>query len=465
MNTPLDLTLAYTDPDGPGSYTFTLNGLPTHGALSGSGANRRYTPAAGYTGLDSFRWHVNDGLANSAVVNFGLTVKSTTVNQSAEADHQDVHLGQDSSIEIRLDYSDPDGPGPYTIVLVKQPVKGTLTGTDNDRVYTPNSGFVGVDSFTWKVNDGRIDSNIALVSVQVAPKDPVPGETLLISDLSALSGDDYHVVNGGIKSGATVYSDRSYTYTDVPAVIEGAHYVVTANDDKARSESAFLNFSVNQDVTVYVAYDSRASALPGWLTGWANFGQTLGNTDVGLDLYSQDFVAGRITLGANLALGAAGARSNYVVLIVGHSTPAAGPMVISGLVVGSNKAYQVADDLSVGDLVYIDRSYTYTQVPAVIGGALHVNTANADKSQSGTSFLTFSVNQDVTVYVAYDSRATSLPAWLAGWSSTGSSLDNTDTLLDLYAKDFAAGSVTLGGNLAPGGAGASSNYSVAIVPR
>jgi hypothetical protein len=72
----LDLTLAYTDPDGPGPYTFTIDGLPSHGTLSGSGANRRYTPAGGYTGDDSFRWHVNDGLANSAVVGFNLKVKS-----------------------------------------------------------------------------------------------------------------------------------------------------------------------------------------------------------------------------------------------------------------------------------------------------------------------------------------------------------------------------------------------------
>jgi hypothetical protein len=204
-------------------------------------------------------------------------------------------------------------------------------------------------------------------------------------------------------------------------------------------------------------------------------GQTLDSTDVALDLYSKEFVAGPITLGANFAPGAAGAASSYTAVIVGNGTttegpvengtPNSGPVVISGLSASSNKAYQVADDLSLGDRVYIDRDYTYSKVPAVIDGAVYVRTANDDKAQSGASFLTFSVDQEVTVYVGYDSRATSLPAWLAGWNNTGSSLNNTDTLLRLYARDFAAGPITLGANLAAGAAGALSNYSVAIMPR
>jgi hypothetical protein len=125
----------------------------------------------------------------------------------------------------------------------------------------------------------------------------------------------------------------------------------------------------------------------------------------------------------------------------------------------------VQEGLEAGDTVYIDRNYTYTSVPAVIQGESYIQTANDDKVRTETALLTFSVNRDVTVYLAYDARATARPAWLAGWRDTGSSLNSTDVPLDLYANDFAAGSITLGGNLAAGAAGASSNYTVAIVPR
>ena len=92
---------------------------------------------------------------------------------------------------------------------------------------------------------------------------------------------------------------------------------MTANNDKKASQANFLSFSVNQNVTVYVAYDSRASSLPNWLASWTSTGQSLGSTDVPLKLYSQTFPAGSITLGGNSAAGAAGAGSNYSVAIVG----------------------------------------------------------------------------------------------------------------------------------------------------
>jgi hypothetical protein len=49
----------------------------------------------------------------------------------------------------------------------------------------------------------------------------------------------------------------------------------------------------------------------------------LGTTDVGRHLFSRDFSAGTITLGGNMAAGAAGAASNYNVVLVGQdgSTP------------------------------------------------------------------------------------------------------------------------------------------------
>src|SRR6185295_1631280 len=49
-----------------------------------------------------------------------------------------------------------------------QPTHGTITGgTGAVRTYTPTTGYVGPDSFTFKANDGTADSNIATVSITV----------------------------------------------------------------------------------------------------------------------------------------------------------------------------------------------------------------------------------------------------------------------------------------------------------
>jgi hypothetical protein len=137
-------------------------------------------------------------------------------------------------------------------------------------------------------------------------------------------------------------------------------------------------------------------------------------------------------------------------------------LVISGLTVASGKPYQVMDDGLASDaLFFIDRNFTFKSVPGSVVGSTYIKTANDDKGRTDTSFLSFQINQDVTVYVAYDHRATSLPNWLKGWNNTGESITTTDTTFKLFAKGFAASNtVTLGGNLAAGAAGARSNYFV-----
>jgi hypothetical protein len=60
---------------------------------------------------------------------------------------------------------------PLTYSIVAQPLHGTVAppgpGTAS-RTYTPTSGYLGPDSFTFKANDGTVDSNIATVSITVA---------------------------------------------------------------------------------------------------------------------------------------------------------------------------------------------------------------------------------------------------------------------------------------------------------
>jgi VCBS repeat-containing protein len=55
-----------------------------------------------------------------------------------------------------------------TAALVTGPAHGTLTLNANGSfTYTPATGYYGTDSFTYKANDGRADSNVATVSLAV----------------------------------------------------------------------------------------------------------------------------------------------------------------------------------------------------------------------------------------------------------------------------------------------------------
>jgi len=112
--------------------------------------------------------------------------------------------------------------------------------------------------------------------------------------------------------------------------------------------------------------------------------------------------------------------------------------------------------------VYVDRDYAFTGV-ASLGGSTYIKTANDDKNSSGSVFLTFNINRNCTVYVAHSDRIAVKPSWLSTFTDTGANLVTSDASnnLSLYAKNFSAGAVTLGGNEG----GNESMYSVVVVEQ
>ena len=95
------------------------------------------------------------------------TIEPEVINQTAPVvATQSVTTSEDKSVSIILSASDADGDElAYTIV--SQPNYGTLTGTPPNLTYTPNSGYAGNDTFSFKVNDGTVDSSVATVSVSI----------------------------------------------------------------------------------------------------------------------------------------------------------------------------------------------------------------------------------------------------------------------------------------------------------
>jgi chitodextrinase len=108
--------------------------------------------------------------------------------------------------------------------------------------------------------------------------------------------------------------------------------------------------------------------------------------------------------------------------------------------------YQVSAGVNIGDPVYIDRNYTYSQFWAGYDqdDFQAIRTANDDKASTGTAFLTFDVNAVCTVFVCY--AATTPPSWMSGWQNTGRTVVTSDRTLYVFSKIFMPGSISLGGN-------------------
>ena len=184
------ITLVGTDVDLD-TLTYTVVTGPAHGTLSsGTGAARTYTPAANYSGPDSFTFRVNDGLLNSTTATVSITVSA--VNDAPVANAQSVTTNEDTAKAITLTGSDVEGSA-LTYTIVTGPTHGTLTGTAPDLTYTPAANYDGADSFTFTASDGTLDSDTATVSIDVTAVNDSPVCTPL-----ALGTDKNVAVNGTV---------------------------------------------------------------------------------------------------------------------------------------------------------------------------------------------------------------------------------------------------------------------------
>ncbi|NRB45369.1 MAG: c-type cytochrome, partial [Verrucomicrobiales bacterium] len=124
---------------------------------------------------------------------------------------------------------------------------------------------------------------------------------------------------------------------------------------------------------------------------------------------------------------------------------------------GSAHSYRAQlDGLQRGTLVYVDRNYTFTEIPEALAGATHIRTHNDDKSNTEPEFLRFEINLPATLYLAYDGRTTPSKDLVTGMEQTAMTvrMSNGESF-PVYRCTVQAGEVVLGGNKLAGSDGES----------
>ena len=99
------ITLSGTDADSD-TLSFNSVSTPSNGTLSGTAPNLTYTPAANFTGSDSFTFKVNDGTVDSTTATVTITV--TNVNDVPVALGQSVTTAEETAKTITLSGTDAD---------------------------------------------------------------------------------------------------------------------------------------------------------------------------------------------------------------------------------------------------------------------------------------------------------------------------------------------------------------------
>ena len=162
----------------------------------------------------------------------------------------DLNLSQtvDNPTLITLSGTDAES-NPLTYIVVAQPTKGVLSSVTNNHItYTP-TGALGVDTFTYKVNDGTADSTIATVTITLTPGIT---NTLVVTPSSIvvpISDTDTLVIRSQDKFGNFTTSDNSTVITTsatTGGILSSASFTLNngmATDFASTTSSGVVSFN------------------------------------------------------------------------------------------------------------------------------------------------------------------------------------------------------------------------------
>ena len=229
-------------------------------------------PATAWTGTTA---------ANAGVRDLGFYVGEALVgNQPPVANPQSLSIfGVETA--ITLTGSDLDGDA-LTFITQDSPTNGTLGGSAPDLTYTPDdSGFNGVDGFTFVVTDGTATSTPATVSLALFDLDTPTVEDVGTATPSAgaIASHLAPVTEGNREvrwDSATVHSLGGQSFK---AVADGTAKSITL---KVRSTETFANWTsdsfqiqvfdgVGAASTSLGFYKYDATALGSWNNHWVKF--------------------------------------------------------------------------------------------------------------------------------------------------------------------------------------------------
>ncbi|HEY0322463.1 MAG TPA: Calx-beta domain-containing protein, partial [Pyrinomonadaceae bacterium] len=175
-DTPLSVTFNVGDPALITGITYTSSNttlVPSANlTISGTGSTRtlQITPAANLSGTTTITITILGN--NSQAMADTFVVNVNAVNDAPQASGESYSTNENTQLNVAApgvlsNDTDVDN-ATLTAIKVSDPSNGTAALNSNGSFsYTPQAGFSGTDSFTYKANDGAADSNVATVTINV----------------------------------------------------------------------------------------------------------------------------------------------------------------------------------------------------------------------------------------------------------------------------------------------------------
>jgi hypothetical protein len=238
-------------------------------AINGPGTGLIYTPGTNFTGEELFTYEITDGSPARAMGHVHVLV----LDQSPLVSNPDTYRIQPNSVNNVLpvlsnDYPLPQLPGALTITgLQTNGVHGTVV-LDNPTngatlIYSPATGFIGRDQFTYELTDTLGNQGTNTVTVTVGSLYPRNDLFTVLSDsasntLAVLANDLVYPDTNSVRpiyqllapdqggSLATDVTGSVVLYTPAPGFVGTEHFTYLVKDDATTLFPATVTVQVAQ---------------------------------------------------------------------------------------------------------------------------------------------------------------------------------------------------------------------------
>jgi len=259
------ITIAVLDNDvdrsGAGVSVLSVE-APAHGtAMLNADGTVLYTPEPDFNGQDMFTYTASNG-TETTTANVTVTVNPVNDAPLAADDAGASALDTPLTLDVLANDLDPDGDA-LTVMLASDPTNGAVVvHADGTVTYTPATGFIGDDTFTYTVTDPDGATSTATVTVTVFGADDDPDGDGVPTAIELLAGTDPNNAdsdNDGVLDGDepdwNLDTDGDGLInaldpdSDNDGILDGTELGVTAADLGADTDLTAGNFVADADPT------------------------------------------------------------------------------------------------------------------------------------------------------------------------------------------------------------------------